>query len=462
MTFLKRKANFVDMELLLIRNALVINEGREFMADVLCENGFIARIAPEGISGYQGPEIDATGKWLLPGVIDDQVHFREPGLTHKADIASESAAAAAGGVTTFMEMPNVKPPSTTIELLEEKYAIAARTATVNYSFFMGTTNENFEELMKVDPANICGIKIFMGSSTGNMLVDNMEVLERIFAHTPMLIATHCEDEARIRARTAEWVEKYGEEIPWEEHARIRDEEACLLSSRLAVQLAEKHRTRLHVLHISTAIETSLFRNDIPLSEKLITSEACVHHLHFSAADYAQLGAQIKCNPAIKDETNRAGVWKALLDDRIDIIATDHAPHTLEEKAQPYLQSPSGLPLVQHSLLLMLEHAAQGHISRTRLVEKMCHSPALCFRVKQRGFIRPGYYADLVLVDPQAQTVVNKQQLLYKCGWSPFEGHTFQHAISHTIVNGKIVWQQGKLTGVKAGARVQFSPEGWRA
>lgn len=446
---------FVAMNTRLIRNALLINEGQEFIADVLIENGRISRIEKGGIHNWNGDAIDATGLWLIPGAIDDQVHFREPGLTHKADIASESRAAAAGGVTSFMEMPNVKPPSVSIELLEEKYAIAARNATVNYSFYMGTTNENYDELMRVNPETVCGIKIFMGSSTGNMLVDNHGVLERIFSHTPMLISTHCEDEARILQRTAEWTARYGEDIPWEAHAEIRDAEACHLSSLFAVELARKHKTRLNVLHITTAIETALFGNTLPLDQKHITSEVCVHHLWFNSADYARHGADIKCNPAIKHRSDQEALWTALLDDRLDIIATDHAPHTREEKNGKYTQAPSGLPLIQHPVLMMFEASREGRISREKVVEKMCHNPAVSFRVRERGFIREGYWADLVLIDPNAATEVTRESLLYKCGWSPLEGTRFSHRIHSTFVNGVPVWQDGAITGEKGGMRLGF-------
>jgi dihydroorotase len=426
----------------IIKNAKIINEGRTFEADVLIEGNLIERIEERGLSDAAATVIDAEGLFLMPGVIDDQVHFREPGFTHKADIASESRAALAGGVTSFMEMPNVNPQTTTIERLEEKMAIAALRSSVNYSFFMGTTNQNIDELKRLDPTQACGIKIFMGSSTGDMLVDDAKVLEEIFSQIPILIATHCEDEKRVKSRTAEWIAKYGEDIPAAEHPNIRDEEACLLSSSFARELAMKHNTRLHILHITTAVECNLFRNDIPLTEKRITSEACVHHLHFTADDYSNLGHLIKCNPAVKSAENRDEIWKALLDNRIDIIATDHAPHTWDEKQQVYTKSPSGLPLVQHSLQLMLDYVQEGKISYERLVEKMCHAPADCFQISNRGYIREGYFADLVLVNPNRNYTVNADNIYYKCGWSPLKDRTFTHSIDKVWVNGTLGWNNG--------------------
>jgi len=426
----------------IIRNASLINEGEIYQADVQLEGQFIARIERNGISAGQGREVDAEGCFLIPGVIDDQVHFREPGLTHKAEIYTESRAALAGGVTSYMEMPNVVPKTTTIERLEEKMGIGAARSAVNYSFFMGTTNDNLEELKKVNPRNTCGVKIFMGSSTGDMLVDDENILDKIFAEIPILIATHCENENRVKARMAQWIQKYGENIPPAEHARIRDEEACLLSSSFARDLALKHNTRLHILHITTEEELALFRNDIPLAQKRITSEVCVHHLHFTADDYASLGNLIKCNPAIKDSRHREALWQALLDDRLDIIATDHAPHTLQEKQMPYTQSPSGLPLVQHSLQLMLNYASQGRITYEKVIDKMCHKPAVCFQIDRRGYIREGYFADLVLVKPNSQYVVGNDNLLYKCGWSPLSGMVFNHTIHKVWVNGTLGWDGG--------------------
>lgn len=428
----------------LIRNARVINEGEIYHADVQIEAQFITRVERNGISSGQGKEIDAAGSFLIPGVIDDQVHFREPGLTHKAEIYTESRAALAGGVTSFMEMPNVIPKTTTIERLEEKMEIGAARSAVNYSFFMGTTNDNLEELKKVNPLNTCGVKIFMGSSTGDMLVDDEAVLDKIFSQIPILIATHCENETRVKERLAEWVQKYGEDIPAAEHARIRDEEACLLSSSFARDMAMKHNTRLHILHITTEEELKLFRNDIPLAQKRITSEVCAHHLHFTADDYATLGNFIKCNPAIKDARHKQALWQALLDDRLDIIATDHAPHTLQEKQSPYTQSPSGLPLVQHSLQLMLNYVSQGKISYEKVIDKMCHKPAECFQIDRRGYIREGYYADLVLVKPNTHCKVSDQNILYKCGWSPLNGMEFNHSIEKVWVNGTL-GLDGRLT-----------------
>lgn len=438
-----------------IRNARVINEGEIYHADVQLEGPFIARIERNGISSGHGSEIDAGGCFLIPGVIDDQVHFREPGLTHKAEIYTESRAALAGGVTSYMEMPNVVPKTTTIENLEEKMGIGAARSAVNYSFFMGTTNDNLEELKKVDPLNTCGVKIFMGSSTGDMLVDDEAVLDTIFAEIPMLIATHCENETRVKVRLAQWIQQYGENIPAAEHARIRDEEACLLSSSFARDLALKHNTRLHILHISTEEELALFRNDIPLAQKRITSEVCVHHLHFTADDYANLGNYIKCNPAIKAPRHKEALWQALLDDRLDIIATDHAPHTLHEKQMPYTQSPSGLPLVQHSLQLMLNYISQGKITYEKVIDKMCHKPAVCFQIDRRGYVREGYYADLVMVNPNSHYTVSEQNILYKCGWSPMTGMQFNHTIEKVWVNGTLGWDGG-LTENYNPMRLQFN------
>ena len=385
------------MSSILIRNSRLVNRGQIREADVLIKAGRIAKIEAS-ISGNADIEIDASGQYLIPGIIDDQVHFREPGLTHKATIATESRAAVAGGTTSFMEMPNVNPPSVTQDLLEEKYRIAAQTSLANYSFYMGATNDNLEEVLRTDPRRVCGVKIFMGSSTGNMLVDSRDTLERVFAESQMLIATHCEDEATVRENLARFKATYGESLTTEFHPLIRDERACLISSSMAVDLAKRHGTRLHILHISTKDELDLFRNDIPLKDKKITAEVCVHHLHFSADDYAELGNQIKCNPAIKSAGHRDALFPALLDDRLDVIATDHAPHTWEEKSQPYLQAPAGLPLVQHSLNVMLGFYHAGRISLERMVEKMCHAPAIAFRVEERGFLDEGYWADMALVD----------------------------------------------------------------
>ncbi len=440
------------MERTIIKNTRIINEGKSFYGDIAIKNGRIERVDAQIDS--QGQEIDGEGKWLMPGVIDDQVHFREPGLTHKANIATESRAAVAGGTTSFMEMPNTKPAALTQELLEQKYAIAAQCSPANYSFFMGASNENIEEVLKTDKTKVCGIKIFMGSSTGNMLVDDRTTLEGIFSKSDMLIATHCEDEATVRANTAAYVEKYGDDIPVELHPIIRDVDACYKSSSLAVELAKKHRSRLHILHISTAKELELFEQG-PIADKHITSEVCVHHMYFNADDYAQLGTKIKCNPAIKAEENRAAVFQAMLDDRIDIIATDHAPHLMDEKNNPYTKAPSGLPLVQHSLNMMMDFHSQGAISMEKVVEKMCHAPAECFHINERGYIREGYFADLVLVDPNAPWTVAPSNILYKCGWSPLEGKEFKHKILYTFVNGFPVYQEGRIIADAFGRRMEF-------
>jgi dihydroorotase len=444
------------MNTLLIRNAKLVNEGKVFHADVLIKNGMIEKIDTNGIAMPADRVIDATGLHLLPGAIDDQVHFREPGLTHKGEIYTESRAAVAGGITSFMEMPNTVPPATSLELLEQKYARAAECSLANYSFFMGTTNSNLDELLKVDQRKICGVKIFMGSSTGDMLVDNHAALERIFAEVQTLIATHCEDDPMIKANTAKFKEQYGEDLDATFHHLIRSREACYKSSSYAVGLAKKHNTRLHILHISTAEELALFRNDIPLSEKRITAEACVHHLWFSNEDYATKGNYIKWNPAVKLPSDREAIFNAVLDGRIDVIATDHAPHTIEEKEQPYLAAPSGGPLVQHSLNAMLEFYHRGKISLEMIVQKMCHNVAEMFEIDRRGFIREGYYADLVLVDLQSEYTVSKENILYKCKWSPFEGTRFHSVVRQTIVNGKIVYENGSIVEAGNGKRVMFN------
>lgn len=450
-------ATKIQFTMYLIRNASVVNEGRIYTADVMIKNGRIEKIG-ESIHLTDRAnivEIDATGLHLLPGCIDDQVHFREPGLTHKADIYTESRAAVAGGITSFMEMPNTVPNTLTQELLEQKYQIGAQKSIANYSFFMGASNDNVEEILKTDPANVCGVKVFMGSSTGNMLVDNEKVLEKIFSSTPALIATHCEDEETIRHNLAKYKEKYGEEIPARCHPEIRPAEACYKSSQLAVSLAKKYNSRLHILHISSAIETALFRNDIPLEKKRITSEACIHHLWFSGDDYEQKGNFIKWNPAVKSKNDRDAIWEALLDNRIDVIATDHAPHTLEEKQRKYLEAPSGGPLVQHSLVAMLDFYHKGKITLERIAQKMSHSVARCFKIKERGFIREGYFADLVLVNLNQPTTVTKENLLYKCKWSPFEGITFKSAVVHTFVNGNLVFSNNKIIESTQGQRLSF-------
>ena len=442
------------MKSILIKNANVINEGIIEQKDVLIEDRKIAAIATN-LDSEADITIDAAGKYLMPGIIDDQVHFREPGLTHKAEIYTEARAAVAGGTTSFMEMPNVKPATLTQELLQKKYDIGAEKSLANYSFFMGASNDNLEEALKTDPKTVCGLKIFMGSSTGNMLVDDREVLEKLFSQVKMLIATHCEDEATVRANTAIYKEKYGEDIPVEMHPVIRNVEACYKSSSLAIELAKKYNTRLHILHISTKDELDLFRNDIPLEQKRITSEVCVHHMYFNAEDYATKGTKIKCNPAIKGKVHQDALIPALLDDRLDIIATDHAPHTVAEKSGNYFEAPSGLPLVQHSLNVMLEFYYQGKISLEKIVEKMCHAPAICFEVEKRGFVREGYFADLVLVDLEKEWTVSKDNIHYKCGWSPFEGHTFKGAVDTTIVSGHIAYANGKFDESQKGMRLTF-------
>ena len=438
----------------LLKNARIINEGQDFISDLLINGAYIEKIGTS-LSDETATVIDLEGKLLLPGMIDDQVHFREPGLTHKGNIRTESRAAVAGGITSFMEMPNTQPNATTQELLADKYAIAAASSIANYSFFMGATNENIEEVLKTDPATVCGVKIFMGSSTGNMLVDNEETLTGIFSQCPMLIATHCEDEATIRKNLALYEEKYGQDMAMKYHPEIRNAAACYLSSSMAVNLAKKYDTRLHILHISTAIETNLFRNDIPLAQKRITAEACIHHLWFSDADYDKKGSYIKWNPAVKSQVDQDGIWAALNDYRIDILATDHAPHTIEEKEQNYFKAPSGGPLVQHAVLAILEKVDEGKISLVRAVEKMAHAPAICFKIEKRGFIREGYFADLVIVDSTKKLTVTKENVLYKCGWSPFEGVTFNHTIDTTFVNGEIVYAGNKIIEGNTGERMTF-------
>lgn len=445
------------MKRYLIKNTSIVNEGKIHSGDVLIEDNRISKISQVIDNNYNAIEINGEGKYLLPGVIDDQVHFREPGLTHKANIHTESIAAIAGGTTSFMEMPNTKPAALTQELLEEKYQIAANSSPANYSFFMGTSNENTDEILRTNNKknDVCGIKIFMGSSTGNMLVDNHLTLDKVFRETELLIATHCEDERIIKANL-EAFQKSGKTIQPSDHPIIRNEEACFESSLMAVQLAKRNNTRLHILHISTAKELQLFTNLIPLEQKRITSEVCVHHLHFTADDYATLGNKIKCNPAIKAPENKAALWEALLDDRLDIIATDHAPHTFEEKSGDYLNAHAGLPLVQHSLLLMLHYVKEGRISIEKVVEKMSHAPARCFQIAERGFIREGYYADLVMVDMKNSTTVTKENILYKCGWSPLEGFQFPATIEKTFVNGYPVYENGKVDASYRGMRLKFN------
>ncbi|WP_332025479.1 dihydroorotase [Kaistella sp.] len=439
----------------LIKNAEIVNENQIFKGDLLIENDFISKIGNNISEENVDRVIDAEGKYLLPGVIDDQVHFREPGLTWKGDIESESRAAVAGGVTSFMEQPNTVPNAVTQELLEEKYRIAAEKSFANYSFSMGGTNDNLEEVLKTNPRNVAAIKLFLGSSTGNMLVDNPKTLEEIFSKVKMPICVHCEDEATIRKNTEIYKEKYGDDIPMKFHHLIRSEEACYLSSSKAVELAKKTGARLHIYHLSTAKEIELFRNDIPLKDKKITAEVCVHHLTFTDADYETKGTLIKWNPAVKTQKDKDGLWEALLDDRIDVIATDHAPHTWEEKQHVYTKAPSGGPLVQHSLVIMLENFRNGKISLEKIVEKMCHNPAILFQIEKRGFIREGYKADLVLVDLKENFTVSKENILYKCGWSPLEGTEFHSKVTHTFVNGHLVFENGKVSDGKFGERLLF-------
>ena len=439
----------------LIKNARIVNENQIFESDLLIENDLIAKIekniSEEGVDKI----IDASGKILLPGIIDDQVHFREPGLTHKGDIETESKAAVAGGVTSYIEQPNTVPNAVTQQLLEDKYKIAAEKSYANYGFSMGGTNDNLEEVLKTNPRNVPAIKLFLGSSTGNMLVDNPEILEEIFSKVKMPICVHCEDEATIRKNTEIYKEQYGDNIPVKFHHLIRSEEACYLSSSKAVELAKKTGARLHIYHLSTAKETDLFRNDIPLKDKKITAEVCVHHLHFTNKDYETKGSFIKWNPAVKTEKDKEGLWEALLDDRIDVIATDHAPHTFEEKQNPYTSCPSGAPLVQHSLNVMLDYFQQGKISLEKLVEKMCHNPAILFEIEKRGFIKEGYKADLVLVDLNEGYTVSKENIQSKCGWSPLEGTQFKNKITHTFINGHLAYENGNFSELKKAERLLY-------
>lgn len=443
----------------LIKNAKIVNENKIFEGDVLIENEFIVEIAEQiSVKSSSWKIVDAEGNYLIPGMIDDQVHFREPGLTHKADIASESRAAVAGGITSFIEQPNTVPNAVTQELLEEKYQIASQKSYANYSFMMGATNDNLEEVLKTNPRNVAGIKMFLGSSTGNMLVDNPEIIENIFSKTKMLIAVHCEDEITIKNNLATYKEQFGEDIPVEYHPKIRSAEACYISSSQAIELAKKTGARLHVFHVSTAKETELFSNKIPLEEKQITAEVCVHHLWFTDADYAKQGNLIKWNPAVKTQEDKDELWKALLDGRIDVVATDHAPHTLEEKSKKYLEAPSGGPLVQHALVALFEAHLQGKITIEKIVEKTAHNPAKIFKIEKRGFIKEGYYADLTIVNTHQPWNVKKENILYKCGWSPFEGTNFKSKITHTFVNGELVYQKGKVKDITAGQRLLFERE----
>ncbi len=439
----------------IIKNARIFNEGIETENDVLIKDGHIDRI-DKNIRQSGANVIDASGLYLLPGVIDDQVHFREPGLTHKANIYTESRAAVAGGITSFMEMPNTIPQAVTQEKLEEKYSIAASSSAANYSFFMGTTNDNLDEIIKTDPRKVCGVKIFMGSSTGDMLVDDDHTLSKVFANCPVIISLHCEDEQTILNNIERAKHKYGNNIPIWEHPNIRSREACYMSSSKAIELAKRHNTRIHILHISTAEELALFGDEQDFTKKRITSEVCVHHLTFTEDDYETLGTKIKCNPAIKKTSDREALWTALREGKLDVIATDHAPHTFEEKQNDYLKAPSGLPLVQHSLLLMMERVSQGDLSMKDLVNRMCHRPADLFQIDRRGYIREGYWADLVLVDPNRKETVEKKNLLYKCGWSPLEGKTFNHQIAKTFVSGNLIWSDGSINDGTWGQRLTFN------
>ncbi len=444
------------MNTVLIKNAKIVNEGIIFEGDVLIEGEYIKEIG-QNISHKSSncKVIDAEGNFLIPGAIDDQVHFREPGLTHKGTIASESKAAVAGGITSFIEQPNTVPNAITQELLEQKYQIASQTSYANYSFMMGGTNDNLDEILKTNPKNVAGIKLFLGSSTGNMLVDNEVTLEKIFSSTKMLIAVHCEDEATIKTNLEKYKSEYGEDIPVSMHHLIRSEEACYISSSKAIALAKKTGARLHVFHLSTAKEMELFSNKIPLSEKQITAEVCIHHLWFSNEDYLTKGNLIKWNPAVKTVADRDALWNALLNDTIDVIATDHAPHTLEEKTQKYTSAPSGGPLVQHAVVALFEAYHNGKISVEKIVQKMCHNPAIVFKIEKRGFIKEGYYADLAIVNPSKPWSVNKDNILYQCGWSPFEGANFKSRVSHTFVNGQLVYENAKVKEIMAAQRLQF-------
>jgi dihydroorotase len=444
------------MSTYLIRNAKIVNEGVVFEGDILIENELITEIAQKiSPKSSRCVIIDAEGSYVIPGAIDDQVHFREPGLTHKGTIETESRAAVAGGITSFIEQPNTVPNAVTQELLEDKYQIAAQSSYANYSFMMGGTNDNLEEILKTNSRNVAGIKLFLGSSTGNMLVDNPEVLEKIFSSTKMLIAVHCEDEATIKANTEKYKAEFGDAIPVNQHHLIRSAEACYISSSKAIALAKKTGARLHVFHLSTAKELDLFTNKIPLEKKQITAEVCIHHLWFTDADYETKGSLIKWNPAVKTQEDKEALWKALLDDRIDVIATDHAPHTLEEKLNPYTTCPSGGPLVQHALVALFEAHHQGKISVEKIVEKFCHNPAKIFKIEKRGFIKEGYFADIAIVNAYLPWNVKKENILAKCGWSPFEGYNFKSRVTHTFVNGKLVYANGKIKEKNAGLRLLF-------
>ena len=444
------------MKKTLIKNAFVVNEGETKKMDVLIEAGKISHLGKAIQADEHTTVIEAAGKHLLPGLIDDQVHFREPGLTHKACIRSESRAAVAGGITSFIEMPNTNPQTTTVEELERKFAIAAQDALANYSFMFGGTNDNFDEIKKLDTTQVAGLKLFLGSSTGNMLVDNEDVLRKIFSSTDLVISVHCEDEPTIRKNLAAHIEQYGDDIPIEKHPEIRSHEACYLSSSRAIALAKETGARLHVFHLSTAQETNLFDNSLPLAEKKITAEVCTHHLWFTSEDYKEKGTFIKWNPAVKNKEDREALWAALNDDRIDVLATDHAPHTQEEKQNPYTKAPSGGPLVQHALLALLTAVKAGKITLEKMVEKACHNPAILFQIAKRGYLREGYFADLVLVDLNKTVTVKKEDLLYQCGWSPFEGTTFDAAVEKTWVNGNLVYDQGHIIEIDAAKRLTFN------
>lgn len=440
---------------ILIKNGIVVNEGAVFESDILIEKNVINRI-DRNITDPKAKIIDATAQHILPGVIDDQVHFREPGLTHKGNIATESRAAIAGGITTFMEQPNTDPQTTTIEKLEAKFDLAAQSSFANYSFLLGGTNDNLEEIKRLDKKACSGVKLFLGSSTGNMLVDDKEVIEKIFRNTEMVISAHCEDEGTIRRNLEMYRAEYGDDIPIKFHPKIRSVEACYLSSSTAIELAKKTGARLHVFHLSTGKETRLFRNDIPLKDKKITSEVCIHHLWFSDVDYETKGTLIKWNPAVKSASDRDMLWEALLDDRIDVVATDHAPHTLEEKDNVYTRAPSGGPLVQHALVGMLEKFHDGKISLEKIVEKMCHNPSILFQIEKRGYLKEGYFADLAIVDLNKRLTVTKENIAYKCGWSPFEGNTFKSRITHTFINGHLAYLNGDFSERRGAMRLTFN------
>lgn len=446
----------MSLKRILITNANIVNEGKITRGDIFIQDGMIYNISEDLSSMESDIQIDATGKYVFPGVIDDQVHFREPGLTHKAEIYTESKAAVAGGITSYMEMPNTVPQATTLELLEEKYEIARNKSLANYSFFFGATNDNIEEILKVDPENVCGIKVFQGSSTGNMLVDNQESLERIFKECKLLIATHSENDNIIKANLEKYKAEFGEDIPVNYHPKIRSAEACYDASKRVVDMARRYGSKLHVLHISTADEVKLFDKNLPLEEKRITAEACIHHMWFSEEDYEEKGNFIKWNPAVKTKEDRDGVFQGVLDGHIDVIATDHAPHTIEEKGQVYGKAPSGGPLVQHSLVAMLDMYHDGKISLEMIVQKMCHNVAILFEIEKRGYIRPGYYADLVIADLDSPWTVTRENVLSKCGWSPFEGHTFKSSITHTIVSGHLAYENGTFHEEVKGQRLKFS------